>query len=186
MLVAELDHADARLDEFPNEPCETRRRISRVDQHTQRDTGQPLAAGAADVDHLLQRVEPVADDLASASKLPVDQLAVLFEAPQRLLAPLETGETHVERVGPPAFRRGRNLRADVGRRVARREPFGGGNHHSRPCQLVPQRLRLASQKRIVEREPHVVLDDAQPLTGTIQLSVDDSENCALHIQFLSE
>ena len=53
-------------------------------------------------------------------------------------------------------------------------PIGGGNCRGRFTQFMPQQLRLARQKRVVEHEPHVILDHAQPLTGPIQRGVDDS------------
>ena len=91
-------------------------------------------------------------------------------------APLEARRTHVPRLPAPALRVGRDLRPHVGRRVAHRMPIGRRNRRGRLRQLMPQHFQLASQKRIIEHEPHIVFDHAQPLASPIQRGVEDA-NC---------
>ena len=54
-------------------------------------------------------------------------------------------------------------------------PIGRIHRPGRRRQLMPKRFRLSRQKYVVGHKPHVVLDHAQPLPGTIQRGVDDSE-----------
>ena len=107
----------------------------------------------------------------------IDELAVFFEAAERLLGPLQTAGTNVPRVLERFARRRRNLRADIALRVARRVPIGRTRSRPpRPPRSCRSAFACARQKRVVEHEPHVVFDHAQPLAGPVERGIEDSNN----------
>ena len=131
LFFAKLNHAHARLDQRRDELFEISGRFSRVDQHAQPHVFEPLAARAFSVDRFFKCVEAVANPLNLFCKLGVGQLAVFFEAAERLLRPFQAGDADVPGVGPLVFADGRNQSADVPLCVTGRVPIVGGDHFGR-------------------------------------------------------
>ena len=106
MLIAKLDHPDARFDQRRQQAARTRSAESQPPTNTHRRTSsKPVSARPTYVDRLFQCVEPIAQRFHSAGEFAIDQLAVLFQAPQRLLGPLQTGGANVPRIETRSLRR---------------------------------------------------------------------------------
>ena len=99
VLVAKLNHPDARFDQARHQLVQTRPRTSPPShQHAQADSLKSVSARPTYVDRLFQCVQPVAQRFHPPGKFAVHQLAILFQAPQRLLGPLQAGGANVPRI----------------------------------------------------------------------------------------
>ena len=109
-----------------------------------------------------------------AAKSALTQFAVFFETAQRLLGAFEAGRTNVPGIDP-CCSACVVMRVPTSRWVSRAACRSAERYRrGRGRQIVPQRLRLLGQKRIVEHEAGEILDHAQPFGGPVQRGVEDS------------
>ena len=61
-----------------------------------------------------------------------------------------------------------------------------GERQQRPCrrQIVPQAFELLRQMPVVEDEPHIIFDDAQPLGCPVEGSVENANGGVVDHKFI--
>ena len=122
---------------------------------------------------LLERVNVVPQDLEPPGEPDIDELPVLFERAQGLGNALEIGAENGPGILANLLRGSHDVRAHVLASVARGDEQIGVKTAQGLGQAVANLLQPAGQARIIEHEPGVILDDSQPLTGTVGRGVEN-------------
>lgn len=177
-LVAHLDHPHAGIEQAPDEVTESSPVVTAVDEHAQRDPGEPIAGAGDPQRRPFEVVEPVTERLEAGRERRLKKERTFLEAPQRLRRAGAVGGDEIGR-RPSRQRADRpDPRADIPGDVTEPDPVGKRVGGEKLAEVMPKALGPRGEVGVVEHEPEHVLHDPQCLGGPIGGGVDGPPDAA--------